>query len=214
MIQCFYDVVTVTGEPVRTRTLKLVEQLAQRCATLLLYRYDWRDPESVGIVGGRWKHTVMTEGWKKAEEPTVKELIDLVIGMYALERVGVHHDMKDELIAFCQPPPGSPPCRFCAGVKPSMHMADASCVFPALCLAVPFTSKDVLGWDPRTGPPPAALQVEYESETITKYRALSNALIHLFYADRVGVPICGCTYADVIKHLPSLRKRLTSSRLR
>ena len=39
MIQCFYDVATVTGEPVRARALKYVEQMAHR-----------------------WKHSVMAQG--------------------------------------------------------------------------------------------------------------------------------------------------------
>jgi hypothetical protein len=55
MIQCFYDVGTVTGEPVRSKTLKYVEHLANR-----------------------WKHTVMQRGWKEADDglPTPYEVID------------------------------------------------------------------------------------------------------------------------------------------
>ena len=45
MIQCFYDVGTVTGEPIRNKTLKYVEHLANR-----------------------WKYTVMQNGWKFQNE--------------------------------------------------------------------------------------------------------------------------------------------------
>jgi len=77
IIQCFYDVATVTGEPVRARALMYVEQLAHR-----------------------WKHTVMHKGWKQGDRPTPQEVIDAIIGMYCLERVGIHHDVKQEVLAF------------------------------------------------------------------------------------------------------------------
>ena len=55
MIQCFYDVATVTGEPIRQKTLKYVEHLANR-----------------------WKYTIMQRGWKEAEDgkSTPYEVID------------------------------------------------------------------------------------------------------------------------------------------
>jgi hypothetical protein len=75
MIQCFYDVATVTGEPVRSKTLKYVEHLANK-----------------------WKYSVMQEGWKDDDDtPTPQEVIDVVIGMYCMERVGIRHDVKSEV---------------------------------------------------------------------------------------------------------------------
>ena len=109
MIQCFYDVGTVTGilftstisshaniwsyyflsllylplfeilsfvltgEPVRQKALKYVEHLANR-----------------------WKYTVMQRGWIEDLEkgPTPYEVIDAIIGMYCMERVGIRHDLK------------------------------------------------------------------------------------------------------------------------
>ena len=102
MIQCFYDVATVSGEPVRNRALKYVEQLAHR-----------------------WKHSVMVvRGWKVGAVPTPDEVIQALIGMYCMERVGIHHDLKHEVRSFmCQDPP--------------VHSV-----------------KDYLGWDPLAGPPP------------------------------------------------------------
>ena len=59
MIQCFYDVATVSGEPVRNRALKYVEQLAHR-----------------------WKHSVMVlRGWKVGEVPTPDEVMQALIGV-------------------------------------------------------------------------------------------------------------------------------------
>ena len=73
IIQCFYDIATVTGEPVRKKTLKYVEHLANR-----------------------WKYTIMQRGWKEVPEevPSPYEVIDAIIGMYCMERVGIRHDVK------------------------------------------------------------------------------------------------------------------------
>lgn len=177
MIQCFYDVGTVTGEPVRSKTLKYVEHLANR-----------------------WKHTVMQRGWKEAENglPTPYEVIDAgkkssclnvnvifvriiyytaistsVIGMYCMERVGIRHDVKAEILEF-------------------MNSGDA------------YTPKDYLGWDPFAGPP-ADRTIEVSSGLpVSKYRAFSNAIIHAFFADRVGIDL-GCSFVQIFQWLPALR---------
>eukprot|EP01041_Mallomonas_annulata_P006835 gene6835-13843_t len=59
MIQCFYDVSTVTGEPIRHKTLKYLEYLAHR-----------------------WKYGTMQQGWKCETDglPSANEVIDVVIG--------------------------------------------------------------------------------------------------------------------------------------
>ena len=84
VIQCFYDVATVSGEPVRGRCLKYVEQLAHR-----------------------WKHSQLLRGWKIGPTPTPDEVIQCNIGMYCMERVGVAHDLKTEVSDFlaAEPPP-------------------------------------------------------------------------------------------------------------
>jgi hypothetical protein len=51
VIQCFYDVGTVSGSPVRERCLKYVSQLAHR-----------------------YKHSVMTVGWKLGEREREMEI--------------------------------------------------------------------------------------------------------------------------------------------
>ena len=60
MIQCFYDVATVSGEDVRNRALKYVEQLAHR-----------------------WKHSIVMvlRGWKVGEVPTPDEVMQALIGV-------------------------------------------------------------------------------------------------------------------------------------
>ena len=81
VIQCFGDVATVTADPVRRRALKYVEQLAHR-----------------------WKHQVLQRGWKRDRNPTPYEVIEAVIGMYCLERLGIYQP-KAEVIASMLPPP-------------------------------------------------------------------------------------------------------------
>lgn len=64
----------------------------------------------------------MTKGWKEGPVPKPREIIDVIVGMYCMERVGVHHDVKNEVVEFMQTgPPGgkgelsSDPMRFSAG---------------------------------------------------------------------------------------------------
>jgi len=148
IIQCFYDVATVTGEPVRSRALMYVEQLAHR-----------------------WKHSVMLNGWKENSKPKPLEIIETIIGMYCMERVGIHHDVKDEVLMFIG----------------NQELTG-------------YRAIDYLGWDPENQPPPNEMKDLYSGLTITRYRSMSDALIHTFYAHRVGLKL-GCSYADVFKWL-------------
>lgn len=153
MIQCFYDVATVTGEPIRSKTLKYVEHLANR-----------------------WKYTVMQEGWKDDDDiPTPSEVIDVIIGMYCMERVGIRHDVKSEVLEFM----------------------DSEGAYPA--------AEYFGGWDPKSGPPPLTGNIEVTSNLpISHFRSFSNSLIHAFYADRVGLSL-GCSFCDIFQWLPMLR---------
>ncbi|CAM9734343.1 unnamed protein product, partial [Choristocarpus tenellus] len=74
--QCFYDVANTTGEPIKARALMYVEQLAHR-----------------------WKYAFMHVGWKQAARPTPEEILDAIIGIYCLERVGIHHEIKSDVKA-------------------------------------------------------------------------------------------------------------------
>ena len=58
---------------------------------------------------------------------------------------------------------------------------------------------DYLGWDPRSQPPPERL-ADHSGVKVSMYRTMSNALIHTFYAERVGLQL-GCSYKDVFQHL-------------
>lgn len=50
-----------------------------------------------------WKYTVMQDGWKQEDElPTPCEVIEVVTGMYCMERVGIRHDLKAEVLEFLQ----------------------------------------------------------------------------------------------------------------
>jgi hypothetical protein len=154
IIQCFYDVATVSGEPLRRRALMYVEQLAHR-----------------------WKHEVMHRGWKQDTKPTPQEVIDAIIGMYCLERLGIHHQLKAEVVTF-------------------LNLSESE---------GGYTVKKYLQWDPFSEEPPRDLDDGQEGEnTISQQRTMSNSLIHTFYANRVGVSF-GAGYEQVFKWLPTLR---------
>ncbi len=79
-------------------------------------------------------------------------------GMYCMERVGIRHDVKSEVLQFLQSPRAHPAADYFGG------------------------------WDPRTSAPPMHGNIEVTSDLpISHYRAFSNSLIHAFYADRVGL---------------------------
>jgi hypothetical protein len=152
VIQCFYDVATVSGEPLRRRALMYVEQLAHR-----------------------WKHEAMHRGWKQDAKPTPQEVIDAVIGMYCLERLGIHHQLKAEVVTFLNLSEGE------GGYSVNMY----------------------LSWDPFSQEPPIGEATDGE-EAISQQRTMSNSLIHTFYASRVGVSF-GAGYEQVLKWLPTMR---------
>ena len=72
MIQCFYDIASVTSEPVRHRALMYVEQLAQR-----------------------WRHSILARGWRPQQAemmwqpPPPQKILDVIVGLYCMERCGV-----------------------------------------------------------------------------------------------------------------------------
>ena len=152
MIQCFYDVATVTGEPIRSKTLKYVEHLANR-----------------------WKYTVMQEGWKRAARPEPSEVIEVVTGMYCMERVGIRHDLKEEVLAFLG----------------SEHTYTAKEYF----------GWDPVG---RVGLPRHGGWEVISEAVVSRYRLFSSSLIHAFYADRVGLTL-GCPFVEIFQWLPTLR---------
>jgi hypothetical protein len=42
----------------------------------------------------------MQDGWKEKKLPTPCEVIEVVTGMYCMERVGIRHDLKAEVLKF------------------------------------------------------------------------------------------------------------------
>jgi len=136
MIQCFYDVATVTGEPIRSKTLKYVEHLANR-----------------------WKYTTMQDGWKDDEDgnPTPSEVMEVVTGMYCMERVGIRHDLKSEVLQFLQSKAAYSAEEYFGWDPKQGAISDSG-----------------------------GIEVSSNTE-VSKYRLMSTSLIHSFYADRVGL---------------------------
>lgn len=158
IIQCFYDVASVTTDPVRARALMYVEQLAQR-----------------------WKHSVRDSGWKQGVRPTAQEVMDVIIGIYCMERVGIGTTVKPE-------------------VQRMMAGPDSP------------TSLDYLGWDPFKGGPPRSLPDIHSGENVSRFRTMSNSLIHTFYAERVSLSL-GVSYAQVFPWLRELQPYQDPERL-
>jgi len=125
----------------------------------------------------RWKHGAMSAGgWKLAEVPRPDEIVQASIGMYCMARVGIHHDLKQEVRSFLE--------------IQSTH----------------YSASDFIGWDPKQSTIGVRGHVDENGNSISVFRSLSNALIYTFYADRVGLTLAeGCSYADVFKHLPVFR---------
>ena len=166
MIQCFYDVARATGDPVRSRALMYVEQLAQR-----------------------WRHSIVTRGWRQVAgvRPSPQNILETVIGIYCMERVGVSSARLKQDVLEAVKHPGKAGEDESEGDKP-------------------YGPVDYFGWDPRRSPGgvPDDVPEVLSGETASKYRTLCNSLIHSFYAERATVDV-GCGYADVLAHLDKLR---------
>eukprot|EP00937_MAST-01D_sp_MAST-1D-sp2_P002838 g2838.t1 len=208
VIQCFYDLATVSTDPVRARCLKYVEQLAHR-----------------------WKFNTATRGWKAGARATPQEVIDAVIGMYCLERLGIHHKLKAEVLAcICSGDGGDGEDSGGGGgggggggegggggdgegggEGASGEAGDGAAAAAAAAAKPPpppaprvFGVVDYLKWDPRAADRPPNDIVDQCGVTISRYRALSNALIYTFYANRVGV-VLGEPYEAFFEHVDALR---------
>jgi hypothetical protein len=171
IIQCFFDVANVTGEPIRQRCLMFLDELARR-----------------------WKRETTENGWIADPEKgsTAQEVIDVVIGMYCLERIGLSHGFKEG----------------------------------ALKEAAAFSAMNFYSWDPETEATVPTEQIPDKCQhcgesnhertkkmcggcgkklvLMSKYRALSNALINSFFAYKAGVTL-GCDFPKIITHLPEMR---------
>ena len=63
---------------------------------------------------------------------------------------------------------------------------------------------DYLGWDPSVGPAIEGNREISSGHIVSRYRSFSNAIIHGFFVDRVGLNL-GCSFVDIFKWLPALR---------
>jgi len=144
-------------------------------------------------LSARWRDYINTKGWKIRIEPTPAEVIEAISSVYSLECRKFTHIFKGEIIHFC------------------LNISS-------------FCASDYFGWDVGSGPPPAGGVAEICSEcgkgnvreakkcahcgspvvVITRQRALSNALVHLYFCMRVGVSL-GATFPDAVQWIPDLR---------
>ena len=179
-IQCFNDIACASGEPIKRMALMYSEQLTDR-----------------------FKHYVDEMGWKIEKEPTPAEVVDAIASVYALESTSVTHAYKAEIVRFC------------------VHLSS-------------YCASDYFGWDVRGSPPPSngvpelcmkcgscsvaqntrgsfnensspiCSKCNENLSLLTRQRALCNALVYLYYANRVGVKL-GADFKDALKWLPEVR---------
>jgi hypothetical protein len=112
--------------------------------------------------------------------------------MYCMERVGIRHDLKAEVLQFLHvsalfvqdlPLASSP------------HLAQSSKAY---------TAKDYFGWDPKNEPLCEAGGIEVISDChVSKYRLMSSSLIHAFYSDRVGLRLGEEPSVLILTYLPT-----------
>ena len=159
-IQCFYDVARATEDPVRANALMFVEQLAHK-----------------------WRHRILSRGWRSSGRPTPQQILETIVGLYCLERVGVSAPkLKEDVVH---------------AVTLTGPDADDS--------LKPYSCKDYFGWDPvHDASVPEGVAEVLSGEAVTVYRTLCNSLIHAFYAERASINI-GCGYADVLAKVATLR---------
>ncbi len=89
-----------------------------------------------------------------------------------MERVGIRHDLKSEVLEFLQ----------VNSIQP--HLLNS------LQSRKAYTAKDYFGWDPVNETLSEEGGIEVISDChVSKYRLMSSSLIHSFYSDRVGLTL-------------------------
>ncbi len=180
-IQCFNDIACASGEPIKRMALMYSEQLTDR-----------------------WKHYVEEMGWKASQVPTPAEVVDAIASVYCLESTSVTHAYKTEIVQFCMhisdycasdyfgwDVRGSTPPS--AGV-PELCMKCGSCSSNLSDRRSSFDENEI----------PKCSKCGSNLNLLTRQRALCNALVYLYYANRVGVNL-GASFSDALKWLPDVR---------
>ena len=143
-------------------------------------------------VGNRWKDELTVEGWTedKNGKPTVQEIINVVIGMYCLERIAISHKFKDEVMK-----------------SVSLHTAmdyygwdPVNENVPSTKIPERCTHCGLLNDRDKKMCFKCGKKLVMQSP----YRIMSNALIHSFFAYKAGV-VLGTPFINVLKHLPEFR---------
>ena len=200
VIQLYYDIARVSGwneEGLRRRCLKYLEHNAER------WHYEARDKP--------WCADVTN--------PTPAEIIEVIGGMYALERASLSSPFnKEEVSTFIVAAAAA-----AAADGGGPNAAPTPAPTPAQSKQQ-YNSTVLIGWDPLTEPPPnnhseLCLDCGQRSDRnrkmcqycgkqlniVSKYRIFSNSLINTFYADNALMPFGGHDYYSILKHLPTLR---------
>jgi hypothetical protein len=167
-IQWYYDVANVAPEPVRQTALHHVEELSQR------WKNETYDVESLG--------------------DNLNEVLDSIMGIYALERVGIQHAIKTRTIKVVEKKES--PVSHYLGFDPRKDGPDAP--YPSLCSNCGRANE----------PDPAKRRkCAHCSEDLfypCMYSRFTTALTNAFYCQKTQHPI-GAGVLQVLKHTKRLR---------
>ena len=144
-------------------------------------------------------------GWKIGHEPTPAEVVDAIASVYALESTSVPHAYKSEIMRFCVHLSS-----YCAsdyfgwdvrGSSPPSSGVPELCIKCGSCTTV---TQNGRGGSLDLNKPATCSKCSETLNLLTRQRALCNALVYLYYANRVGVKL-GADYKDALKWLPDVR---------
>ena len=144
-------------------------------------------------------------GWKIGHEPTPAEVVDAIASVYALESTSVPHAYKSEIMRFCVHLSS-----YCAsdyfgwdvrGSSPPSSGVPELCIKCGSCTTV---TQNGRGGSLDLNKPATCSKCSETLNLLTRQRALCNAIVYLYYANRVGVKL-GADYKDALKWLPDVR---------
>ncbi|KAK8805816.1 hypothetical protein WA158_002472 [Blastocystis sp. Blastoise] len=177
--QCFYDISKASVDPIRSRCLLYL----QKCGKI-------------------WKLSIEKEGWKGNSIPNAQELLDASMLAYSLDCLSIYSNLKQT-------------------IQPFFYTEDSN--HKNKIKSGQYSCADLFGWDPRTECIPKDMtemclkcktfssrgsnkcnQCNKNLYTLSPYRALSNALIYMYYINSLGLET-DISYVEYLAWLPMLK---------
>jgi hypothetical protein len=135
------------------------------------------------LIGALWLREDRHADWAPGTVPSPTQLVQAMAAVYVVERLGISHPRRVEVLDFCDQKIYGPKV---SGVGRSAGDVVAHC---SGCVVV----QALLGWDPAETPPPM-------DSGASVYERLTSALVLWNYARSLGVSI-GFTLPQLLQHL-------------